>query len=424
MSSQPWRELKPSAASQRTSNPIRAIVDRIQVNPNHPLPPLKLSIGDPTIDGNLLPPANYLEALHAAIDSHKRDGYANSIGYDDAREAVAKYFCQFAKDKVKGFTADDVILASGASHAIEMAIGALCDEGDEILVPAPAFSLYGVICSNKGIKVNHYTCNPEKEWAPDIDSIKRQFTPKTKAILINNPSNPCGSNFTRQNVQDLVSVAEQFQLPIISDEIYAGMCFHIDPKMASGPPPEFVSVSAVSDSVPCLVIGGCAKNFVVPGHRMGWVLRHDPKNRMAAVWQGVRALSTLIVGPNTIIQAGLPSLLLETDPSYDKQLKATLAANAWACYSILKPAKGLHPVLPQGAMYMMVRVDFEQFNKSCGVTDDVTFSSKLMEVKNVQVLPGSIFKAPGFVRIVYTKPVEQLKEACKRIIDFTKENTH
>ena len=222
-----------------------------------------------------------------------------------------------------------------------------------------------------------------------------------------------------------MAVAEELKVPIISDEIYAGLTFDVQasPDAPAAPAPEFVSVGNVTASVPSLIIGGIAKTFVVPGHRLGWIIKHDPQARMNAVWQGVAALATLIVGPNALVQAGLPSLLLETPAAYDDALKATLAQNAARCYQLLLGAEGMTPVKPQGAMYVMIRVDFSRFTDESGITDDVAFSKKLVAAKNVQVLPGAIFDAPGFVRIVYTKPVEVLEDAIQRIVDFTKENS-
>lgn len=429
-----WREIKTSHAADNTTNPIRAIVDTIKPDPQHPLQPfLSLSIGDPCTDGNLLPPKNYIETLqkHAA-DGSKWNGYGPSTGIPPARQAVAEYFhTNFTKDGVRKdmpFTADDVVLTSGVSHALDISISALCNPGDVLLVPAPCFSLYGTMCDNKGITIEFYQCDADRSWAPNKESMQtavKKHGDKLKAILSCNPSNPCGSNFTQQSVLDVIAVAEEAQLPIISDETYAGMAYHVDDGSGEAPAedPQFYSVADLSPSVPALICNGLAKNYVIPGHRMGWILYHDPKQRMPAVWKGVAALTTLLVGPNILVQSALHSILLETPASYTKELKATLAHHASVCYKLVLKAEGLHPIRPQGAMYLMIRIDFDRFTEESGITSDVEFCSKLVKSKNIQCLPGTIFKAPGFVRIVYTKPVDQLEEAVRRIVDFTNENT-
>ena len=423
-----WGRIGTSAASQRTSNPIRAIVDMIKPDPKHPKKMLALSIGDPCIDGNLLPPETAIESICAAVKGCKHNGYAPTFGFEDSRAAVAEYLNkkflakELCDDGVTpaSLTANDVVLSCGASHALGLAIGALCNAGDNILLPQPGFSIYSVISNYLNVETKSYSCLPERGWEIDLDGLRRRVDGKTKAIIVNNPSNPCGSNFSRKHVRDIVALAEEVKVPIISDEIYGGMTF--DPMNPTAPAPPFTAIGTVSKTVPCLVVGGVAKTFVAPGYRVGWVYRHDPtpnKDALADVFPAVTRLSQLVLGPSTVVQAGLRSMLLDTPDSYHDQLRVTLATNAQRCFTRLEKAKGLTPVLPTGAMYMMVGVDFSRFSPSSGITDDVNFSSKLMTEENVQVLPGTIFRSPGFFRIVFTRPGEVLDEAIERIVAFT-----
>ena len=427
--SRSWGKIGTSAASQRTSNPIRAIVDMIKPDPSHPKRMLALSIGDPCVDGNLLPPTNVMEAICGAVKGCKHNGYAPTFGFQDARAAVAEYNNKnfLSADQCDegvqagNLTSDDVVLSCGASHALGLAIGALCDPGDNILLPQPGFSIYNVISNYLNVETRNYQCLPERAWEVDLDSVRKSLDGKTKAILLNNPSNPCGSNFSRKHLRDIVALAEDARVPIISDEIYAGMTFDCTNPTAAGPP--FTAIGTVSKTVPCMVVGGIAKNFVAPGYRVGWLYRHDPtpnREALSDVWPAAMRLSQLVLGPSTVVQAGLKSLLLETPDAYGKELRTTLATNAQRCYKRLKEtAEGLDPVLPTGAMYMMVRVDIARFTDASGITDDVKFCTRLMEEENVQVLPGTIFKAPGFFRIVFTRPGEILDEAIDRIVKFT-----
>ena len=411
-----WQPAPQSAASARTMNPIRGIVDAIAPNPHHPKSFLKLSIGDPTLDGNLLPPPQAVAAIKAAVESHKFDGYAPSIGYPATLSAIADFWStNFAPARPKPFAGADVIATSGASHALELAVGAMCDAGDALLVPAPGFSLYGVLCSNKGIHQIRYDCLPDRAWEIDLAAMEKTIVAsvaegktKIRGLIINNPSNPAGSNFSRQHVSDICDLAAKYRLPIIADEIYAGMAF-------GGA--TFTSVACFAN-VPALIIGGVAKCFVVPGWRVGWMIKHDAVGALDAVWKGCVSLSQMIIGPNTLVQAAVPAMLAADTNAYRQQLTQTIEAQSALCYDLLSTAPGLRPIRATGAMYMLVRVDFDAFDAAHAIKDDVAFATQLMAVENVQVLPGAIFGAPGFVRIVVTKPPEQLKEAVERIVAF------
>eukprot|EP00758_Cryptobia_borreli_P010999 Tbor_TRINITY_DN5620_c0_g1::TRINITY_DN5620_c0_g1_i4::g.9093::m.9093/K00815/TAT; tyrosine aminotransferase len=403
-----WKPFEASKHAQNTTNPIRNIVDRMKCEVKTDKPLIALSIGDPTTDGNLLPPQCADDAIIRNIKSHNFNGYPPSVGYARSREAVAKYWTRsFAPNA--GITADDIILSSGASHALVMAITGLCNPGDTLIIPKPCFSLYGTVCDSYGINIAYYKCLPEKDWEVDVADLKRvvdENRSTVKALLINNPSNPCGSNFTKGHVETLIKVAEENRLPIISDEIYAGLVF-------SGN--TFHSVADFESCVPRVVVGGTAKNFICPGWRMGWLITVDPNKIFCAAHQGFVSLSTLIVGPNSLIQASLEDILNRTDMSYTVSLAKDLEVNARLSYDLFQQCEGLAPTTPQGAMYLMVKIDIGRFK---GIENGVDFAKLLMMEQNVQVLPGEIFHCPNFFRIVYTKPEALIREAIMRIQEF------
>lgn len=406
-----WKPLVASHHAQNTTNPIRKIVD--QMKPTGAVSTkamIALSIGDPTTDGNLLPPSTSLDALCDVIKSCKFNGYPPSVGFAESRAAVAKYWINnFSKnlpDASSLIKPETVILGSGASQAIVMAITALCNPGDNLILPSPCFSLYGTVCDSYGIKVKYYKCSPETNWECDLDSIRAAADSNTKAILINNPSNPCGSNFSRAHVKAILDVAEELRLPIIADEIYSGMVFGED---------VFTSAADFDSVVPRIVVGGTAKNFVAPGWRLGWAIMVDKLGVAASILDGMVQLSTLIVGPNSLIQAALDNILNGTEASYRLELNRTLEQNAMAAFDIFSKCKGLKPTTPQGAMYMMIGVDVDQFKD---INNGIEFAKLLLTEENVQVLPGEIFQMPNYFRVVCCKPVALIEEAAKRVEDF------
>lgn len=203
-------------------------------------------------------------------------------------------------------------------------------------------------------------------------------------------------------------VAEKHRLPIISDEIYADMVFE---------PSVFTPLATLSKNVPILTTGGLAKRYLVPGWRVGWVLIHDRNNAFGPqVRSGIIALTQLILGSNSLTQSAIPDILSKSPESFYEDTLKSLKLNADLSYAMLKEVPGLKPIVPQGAMYLMVEIDREYFGDA--FKDDVEFVEKLVQEESVLCLPGQCFRFPGFFRIVYLPPPDQLKDAYGRIRAF------
>jgi len=217
------------------------------------------------------------------------------------------------------------------------------------------------LAKGQGIQVKHYDLCPDfvskilinhkidirlKDWDVDIESLENAIDDQTAAVIFINPSNPCGAVFSREHMEKLVDLCDRYRLPIIADEIYAGMVF---------PGREFTSFAAVSNRVPMIVCGGLAKRFLVPGWRLGWTVVHDQANvYRGALSTAIHKLTTRLVGPNTIIQAAIPDILNKTPQSWHDEQNQKLASAAEQFFEGLLVAPGLRPIMPSGAMYMMV----------------------------------------------------------------------
>ena len=180
-----------------------------------------MSLGDPTHFGNLLPPSYLTDSLSSLASTHKDDGYIPAVGSPALREAVAK---SFSKDGVT-YTSDDVIVASGCSGALELLLTALLNPGDNVLVPRPGFPLYEVIANSHGASVKYYDLDPSTNWSVSLSSVTAACDSKTRAIVINNPSNPCGSVFSKDHLAEILNLCETLCILPIGDEVYGGMTF-------------------------------------------------------------------------------------------------------------------------------------------------------------------------------------------------------
>ncbi|TPX60911.1 tyrosine transaminase [Powellomyces hirtus] len=392
--------IKSSVVSMRTRNPIRAIVDNLKVKPNPEKEFISLALGDPTTFGNFNLHPTCVEAVKKQLDSYKANGYPPSVGIEPARAAVAKAYTR----PEAPLTSADIILSSG--DALNLCIGALANEGQNILLPRPGFSLYETLASSKGIECRFYNLDPSRTWEIDLDHLQSLIDENTTAILVNNPSNPCGSVYSKQHLLDILAVADKHKLPIISDEIYADMAFKGH---------EFTPLANLTKTVPILTTSGLAKKYLVPGWRLGWILIHDRNGAFREIRKGLVNLTQLILGPNSVIQAALPDILSAPQSFYDETMEQ-LEKNANISKKLLSNIPGLHPVFPQGAMYLMIEIDTAQFKD---IKDDVVFVEKLAEEESVLCLPGQCFRTEGsFVRIVFTPPVEKLDIAYTRIREF------
>lgn len=221
--------------------------------------------GDPTIFGNLKAADETIQAVRNAIDEGKHNGYAHSAGSVVAREAVCKYVAPHQG----AVTPNDVILCSGCSSSIDLCIGAIAETGQNILIPRPGFSIYRTLATGHEIEVRSYNLLPNKQWEIDLEQLEELIDSKTAAIVLTNPSNPCGSVFRKKHLLDVIAICEKYCIPIIADEIYEHFVF---------PNVEYHSVSSLSENVPVLSCGGLTKRFLVPGWRLGWIVIHDRNN--------------------------------------------------------------------------------------------------------------------------------------------------
>lgn len=387
-----------------TFNPIRNIVENLQIVPNPEKPMIALSIGDPTVFGNLTPAKEITEAVVEAIRSGKYNGYGPSTGFVESREAVAKH-CSVPDVAV--LEAKDIILCSGCSCSIDLCITALCCPGQNILVPRPGFPLYKTLAEGLSIKTKYYNLLPEKNWEVDLEMLETLIDDETSAIVVNNPSNPCGSVFSKEHLTAILDVAARNKVPVIADEIYDHFVF-------SGE--EYHPMASLTQEVPVLSCGGLTKRFLIPGWRMGWIAIYDRNGILdKEVRKGLQSLSQRIIGSNTLVQGALPTILSKTPKDFFSDTIKQIEENARLCYNNIRAVPGLRPVMPQGAMYMMVGVDMDSFPQ---FDNDLQFVEKMISEESVFCLPGKCFDYPNYVRIVLTVPEKQLQEACDRIAAF------
>ncbi|WVQ81543.1 tyrosine aminotransferase [Cryptococcus sp. DSM 104549] len=399
-------DVRVSPVVGRARNPIRETLASITSNPPATSKPLiNLGLGDPTHYPLHPPPAAAVTAVGQALGSGRANGYVNGVGSVEARRAVADYHLRW--DGVE-YGVENIVLTHGVGQALDLVFSVMLPpstmERANILLPRPGFAQYAALLSNLGTEIRYYDCVEENDWEVDLEMIDALCDHETRAILLTNPSNPCGSNYSKKALLDLLAVAEKHKVPIIADEIYGHMTW-------TAP---FVPLAALSTSVPILTLSGLSKRFLLPGWRFGWVALHDPLGVATNIKRGLAVWGNRFFGPSSLVQAALPELLATGSEWFD-EVTAKIQMNATIMHSAINSSPGLRSTFPTGALYMLVGINIANFPK---FIDDVAFATALYQEEAVFVLPGVCFNAPGYFRVVLGSPADVMDEVGRRIEAF------
>lgn len=351
-----------------------------------------LNIGDPQSFG-FRPPDFVIEAVNRAV-SDKFSGYSHSSGLLEAREAIARY----ATGLGSATETKDVIVTSGASEAADLTLTALVDPGDEVLLPAPGYPIYPAIVGKLGAKIRYYHLQPDDNWHPSVDEIRALINPKTRAIVLINPSNPAGSITPDSTTRELLALAAERDLLVISDEVYRELCFTTAPTAAS--------VLAKETGAAVVTLESLSKTHMLSGWRIGW-LRFTHPERMGGLADAVVKLAGgRLCSPTPAQYAVAPAL--ESSRDYINNFLKELKRRRDLATSRIASINGLSCVVPEAAFYLMVKTD--NLN---GRTDE-QFALDLLEASGVLVVHGSGFgcdPADGYFRLVYLADEQTLDAA-------------
>jgi len=357
-----------------------------------------LNIGDPVQFG-FRTPAHIVEAMQkAAADGF--NGYMPSVGILEAREAVAADYTH----RGMPVTPDRVVLTAGTSEGIELALSALADTGDDVLVPLPNYPLYTALLAKLGARAVHYRTDPDNGWLPDLDDIRRQIGPATRAIVVIDPNNPTGAIYPDATRRGLIEIADRTGVPILADEVYSELGF-------DGP---LAPLASLAPDVPVVSFSSLSKGYLAPGWRCGWlVVGRTP--RMDLVLAAIRKLADArLCSPGPMQYAVAPAL--SSDRTFQEDFRRALADRAAVTTSRLSTIPGIKCVAPQAAFYVMPQVSLPP-----GMTDEM-FVLGLLRATGILAVHGSGFGMPpeaGFLRLVFLAPPDALGRIYDDIAAFT-----
>ncbi|MGW3041655.1 pyridoxal phosphate-dependent aminotransferase [Kitasatospora sp. NPDC001159] len=363
---------------------------------------LRLNTGNPAPFGFEAPEEIIQDIIRNLPQAH---GYSDSRGILPARRAVVQYYQQRG---VEGVTVNDVYLGNGVSELIQMAVTALVDDGDEVLVPAPDYPLWTASVRLAGGKAVHYLCDEEAEWYPDLDDIAAKITDRTKAVVVINPNNPTGAVYPKELLEGILDLARRHHLMVLADEIY-------DKILYDGT--EHHCLAALADDVLTLTFNGLSKAYRVAGFRSGWLVVSGPKQHATDYLEGLTMLSGMRLCPNVPAQYAVQAALGGHQSINDLVLPSgRLTEQRDVAVKALNEIPGVSCVKPKGALYAFARLDPAVHR----IVDDERFVLDLLLREKIHVVQGTGFNwpRPDHFRFVTLPRADDLETAINRIGRF------
>ena len=398
--------MKPVLKSQKLNHvcydirgPVLELAQRMEEE-GHKI--IKLNIGNVGVFGFDPPEEIQLDMIRNLSNA---SAYSDSKGIFAARKAIMQY-CQ--EKGIRGVNLDDVYTGNGVSELIVLSMNALLNDGDEVLVPTPDYPLWTAAVSLSGGTPVHYLCDESKDWAPDLEDLRKKITPRTKAIVVINPNNPTGAIYSKEVLLELTQIARERGLILFADEIYDKMLYDGE---------KHVSLASLSTDVVVITFNGLSKNYRSCGYRAGWMVVSGDKEMVRDYIEGLNMLASMRLCANVpgqyAIQTALGGYQSINDLVGDGGRLAKQRDLAW---KLITDIPGVTCVKPKSALYLFPKLDPEIYP----IEDDQQFVADLLKEEKVLLVQGSGFNwgKPDHFRVVFLPHEDVLKEAIGRLARF------
>jgi aspartate aminotransferase len=354
---------------------------------------LDFSVGEP----DQPTPAHVCAAATAALAAG-RTRYTAAAGLPELRAAVAK---RYQQDFHMGFSVDEVVITTGGKQALYLACQALLDRGAEVIIPTPHWPTFSEAVRLAGGRPVLARTREDEGFRITAAMVAKLTSAHTKALIVNSPSNPTGVVVEQSELMALAELAERRRFSLLFDDTYARLSF--------GKTPVDLGVvrSAIGERL--VVLGTASKTYCMTGWRIGWVL--GPKPLVDAC---TALISHSTQCPATFAQVGAVQALTGSQKTV-RELAAEYKRRRDFLYPLLAGAEGVTCVAPGGAFYLFPNVS------SClgpQVPSTLELARRLLRERSVAVVPGEGFGAPGYFRISFARPMEELREGAERIVGF------
>ncbi|RUQ31288.1 MAG: pyridoxal phosphate-dependent aminotransferase [Candidatus Competibacteraceae bacterium] len=362
----------------------------------------KLNIGNPAPFGFLAPEELVQDMIRNLPEA---SGYCDSKGLFAARKAIMHYTQQ---KQIHDVRIEDIYIGNGVSELIVMALQALLNNGDEVLIPAPDYPLWTAAVSLSGGNPRHYRCDEQAGWFPDLDDIRSKITSNTRAIVLINPNNPTGALYPPELLEEIIEIARRHQLIIYADEIY-------DKVLYDGV--EHTSIASLADDVLCVTFNGLSKNYRACGYRAGWLVLSGEKSHALDYIEGLDILASMRLCANVPAQYAIQTALGGYQSINDLVLPTgRLGKQRDVAWQLLTAIPGVSCVKPRAALYLFPRLDPRIYP----IADDQHFVLELLLEEKVLLVQGSGFNwpEPDHLRVVFLPHEDDLTNAIERLARF------
>ncbi len=351
-------------------------------------------------------PDEIKEAGIAAINSNNTR-YTPARGTMELRQAVCD---RMKADCGVEYAPNQVVVASGAKHAVYIALRAIVNPGDEVILPAPYWVSYIELIKMMGGVPVVVTATEEENFKLSADKLAAAITPKTKALILNNPSNPTGMMYSREELEVIADLCVRNDLYVIDDEIYYSLVY--DNK-------KFVSLVSLGEEIKerTILVNGVSKSYAMTGWRIGYACASEP---IATVMANYISHST--GSPCAVSQKAALAALTGSQEKVETMRQA-FEARRNAMVEGMNAIPGVSCIMPEGAFYVMMNLKDILGKTLHGVKVETAddFAALFLKKGLVAVVPGTGFGAPGFVRWSYATSMENILEGLRRLRDFLAE---
>ncbi len=362
----------------------------------------KLNIGNPGAFGFEAPD----EILHDVIlNLPESQAYSDSKGLFSARKAVMH---ETQRLQIPGVGIEDIYLGNGVSELIVMAMQALLNNGDEILIPAPDYPLWTAAVTLSGGKAVHYQCDEEADWFPDLDDIKSKITSRTKGIVVINPNNPTGAVYSKELLQGIIKLAEENNLIVFADEIYDKILYD---------EARHIPLASLSEDILVLTFNGLSKSYRLAGFRSGWMFLSGTLEKASDYIEGLDILSNMRLCSNVPAQQAIQTALGGYQSINELIIPGgRLCDQRDTAWKLLNEIPGVSCVLPKGAIYLFPKLDPKKFN----IKDDEQMILDFLIQEHVLMVQGSGFNISdnNHFRIVFLPREDALTDALEKLARF------
>ena len=360
---------------------------------------LRLNIGNPAAFGFNAPDEILIDVVQ---NLHYAQGYSDSKGLYSARKAIMQE-CQ--RLQINNVNIEDIYLGNGVSELITIAMQALLNDSDEVLIPAPDYPLWTAAVSLSGGKPIHYLCDEQADWYPSITDIESKITGRTRALVIINPNNPTGAVYSREILLDLVDLARKHKLILFADEIYSKIVYD-DSK--------FIPAASLCDDLFIVTFNGLSKSYRLAGFRSGWMILSGSKNGAESYIDGLEVLTNMRLCANVPAQLAVQTALGGHQSINEFVLPGgRLRQQRDLSWELLNQIPGLTCVKPTGAIYMFPRLDPAAYK----IEDDLALVMDILHQEKILVVQGSAFNVGDkqHLRLVFLPNEDELKKAIGKI---------